>query len=226
MAAGAIASSAVFHHPTRAEPARPKRGQGKRNVIVIVADSLRPDHLGCYGSKVMTPNIDALAAESAIFTEQYGENLPTIPCRTSWWTGQYLFPQRGWKPFGEKDLLLAEVLWEHDMASALVTDCYHMHKPIYNCGRGFDTTVFVRGQEYDPWVVDQSINVDDEFKRLHRLKGDAGRRLPRRAHGERDDSLAGTQNRNSEGKLVPLARPVRPARTVGPAGEVLEHVRR
>ncbi|MEX2286162.1 MAG: sulfatase-like hydrolase/transferase, partial [Planctomycetaceae bacterium] len=42
----------------------------------------------------------------------------------------------------------------------------------YNCGRGFDTTIFVRGQEYDPWVVDASVNVEDEFQRLCRLKGD------------------------------------------------------
>ncbi|MEX2286642.1 MAG: sulfatase-like hydrolase/transferase, partial [Planctomycetaceae bacterium] len=172
MAAGAMASSAVFHNASRAEPSRPRLGQAKRNVFVIVADSLRPDHVGCYGSHVKTPSIDALAAESAQFTEYYGENLPTIPCRTSWWTGQYLFPQRGWKPFGEKDYLLAEVLWQHDVTSALVTDCYHMHKPIYNCGRGFDTTIFVRGQEYDPWVVDASVNVEDEFQRLCRLKGD------------------------------------------------------
>lgn len=140
------------------------------NVIVIVSDSLRTDHVGCYGSKVKTPNIDTLARDSAQFTESYSENLPTMPCRTAWWTGQYLFPQRGWQPFTEKDLLLAEVLWEHDVTSAFVTDTYHMHKPIYNCGRGFDTTVFIRGQEYDPWVVDESIHVDLED--LCRLRGD------------------------------------------------------
>ena len=31
------------------------------NVIVIVTDSLRVDHLGCYGSPVKTPNLDRLA---------------------------------------------------------------------------------------------------------------------------------------------------------------------
>ena len=33
------------------------------NIIVIVTDSLRVDHLGCYGSDVQTPNIDKLAAD-------------------------------------------------------------------------------------------------------------------------------------------------------------------
>ncbi len=170
LAAGAPVSTAILRNEARAEPAPPKPAKGKMNVIVIVADSLRPDHVGCYGSAIKTPNLDAFAKDSAQFTEYYGENLPTIPCRTSWWTGQYLFPKRGWGPFTDKDLLLAEVLWQHDVTSALVTDTYHMHKPIYNCGRGFDTTVFVRGQEYDPWVTDASIQVD--FDRFCRLRGD------------------------------------------------------
>jgi arylsulfatase A-like enzyme len=170
MAAGAPLSTVLLRNESRAEPAPPRGAGGKMNVIVIVADSLRPDHLGCYGSRVKTPNLDAFAKDSARFTEYYGENLPTIPCRSSWWTGQYLFAQRGWQPFTGKDLLLAEVLWQHDVASALVTDTYHMHKPVYNCGRGFDTTVFIRGQEYDPWVVDESIPVDLGVH--HRLRGD------------------------------------------------------
>jgi arylsulfatase A-like enzyme len=109
------------------------------NVIVLVADSLRVDHLGCYGSAVQTPNLDRLAGESATFDQAYAENLPTLPCRTAWWTGRHLFTQRGWQPFAPSDYLLAEVLWDKGYSSALITDVYHMHKPVYNCGRGFAT---------------------------------------------------------------------------------------
>ena len=140
------------------------------NVIVIVADSLRVDHLGCYGSSVKTPNIDQLAADSALFDQAYAENLPTLPCRTAWWTGRYLFTQRGWQPFEPSDYLLAEVLWDKGFTSALITDTYHMHKPVYNCGRGFDTVIWIRGQEYDPWIVDENIKVD--LSKFHRLRGD------------------------------------------------------
>ena len=140
------------------------------NIIVIVADSLRVDHLGCYGSSVKTPNIDRLAAGSALFEQAYAENLPTLPCRTAWWTGRHLFAQRGWQPFEVGDYLLAEVLWDKGFTSALVTDTYHMHKPVYNCGRGFDTVMWIRGQEYDPWIVDESVEVD--LSRFHRLRGD------------------------------------------------------
>jgi len=140
------------------------------NVIVIVTDSLRADHLGCYGSTVKTPNIDAFAADAAVFDQAYAENLPTLPCRTAWWTGRYLFPVRGWQPFEPSDYLLAEILWNRQYTSALITDTYHMHKPVYNCGRGFDTVTWIRGQEYDPWIVDETIKID--LDRFHRLRGD------------------------------------------------------
>ena len=114
---------------------------------MIVADSLRADHVGCYGGKARTPNIDALAAEAMVFDQAYAENLPTLPCRTAWWTGRHLFTQRGWQPLEPGDYPIAEVLWDKGYTSALITDVYHMHKPTYNYGRGFDTTVFVRGQD-------------------------------------------------------------------------------
>ena len=39
------------------------------NVIVLVSDTFRYDYLGCCGSSwVRTPNLDALAEESLVFT--------------------------------------------------------------------------------------------------------------------------------------------------------------
>ena len=146
------------------------------NVIVIVTDSLRADHCGSHptcmtynGRKVETPNLDRLADDGVNFTHAYAESLPTVPTRTTWWTGRVGFPFRGWQPFENSDYLLAEVLWDQGYTSALVTDVYHMHKPVYNCGRGFDSVAWVRGQEYDPWVVDDR-QVDTE--KWHRLMGD------------------------------------------------------
>ncbi len=139
------------------------------NVIVIVMDSLRVDHVGCYGSPVRTPHIDRVATEGTILAQAFAESLPTLPARTTMWTGRVGFPFRPWQLFEMSDLLLAEVLWDKGYTSALVTDVYHMHKPAYNCGRGFDTTVFVRGQEYDAWIVDERIPVD---MARHRLRGD------------------------------------------------------
>jgi len=147
------------------------------NVLVIVADSLRADHVGCHpqavsyhGRRIETPNLDRLASEGTLFTHAYAESLPTMPTRHTWWTGRVGFPFRGWQPFENSDYTLAEVLWDKGFTSALVTDVYHMHKPVYNCGRGFDTVVWVRGQEYDPWQVDDE---PVELGPWHRLRGDA-----------------------------------------------------
>ena len=120
------------------------------NVFVIVTDSMRKDAIGAYGSNVETPHPDSLARDGTIFTNAFSEGLPTLPTRTTWWTGRYTFPVRGWQPFELSDLLLAEALWDRGYTSCLISDTYHMHKPVYNCGRGFDTVVWVRGQEYDP----------------------------------------------------------------------------
>ncbi|HIE29881.1 TPA: hypothetical protein EYP66_21640 [Candidatus Poribacteria bacterium] len=149
--------------------------EDKMNVVVIITDSLRVDHVGCYGSHVKTPNIDGLAEEGVKFRYAYSENLPTMPTRRGWWTGKYHFHEAGWQPFTEDDYLLAEVLWEQGYTSAFITDVYHMHKPVYNCGRGFDTTVFVRGQEYDPWIVSPDVKVNVDESPYHRLKRGEGR---------------------------------------------------
>jgi len=140
------------------------------NVVVIVTDSLRVDHVGCYGGHVKTPNIDRLAAEGVVFEQAFSEGLPTLPTRTTWWTGRYTFPFRGWQQFEHFNLLLAEVLWNKGYSSALISDTYHMHKPVYNCGRGFDQVIWIRGQEYDPWITDSNISVD--ITKYHRLRGD------------------------------------------------------
>jgi arylsulfatase A-like enzyme/Flp pilus assembly protein TadD len=60
------------------------------NVLFITIDTLRPDHLGCYGYKqIRTPNIDALASESTRFTRAYTSVPVTLPSHTIIFTGTY-----------------------------------------------------------------------------------------------------------------------------------------
>ena len=64
-----------------AQPARP-------NVVVIMVDDLGFSDLGCYGSEIETPNLDALARNGARFSQFYN----TAKChssRVSLLTGQY-----------------------------------------------------------------------------------------------------------------------------------------
>src|SRR5215210_5467889 len=65
----------------------PKR-QGETNVVVIIVDSLRKDHVGAYGNPwIKTPNLNRLAKESLRFTNAYPESLPTICARRAIHTG-------------------------------------------------------------------------------------------------------------------------------------------
>lgn len=72
LAAGAAAGCAPDCSPT-AVPARP-------NIVLLTVDTLRADHLGCYGSTaVRTPVLDRLAREGALFEQCYAQTHVTVP---------------------------------------------------------------------------------------------------------------------------------------------------
>ena len=59
-------------------------------IIIFDIDTLRPDHMGCYGyGRDTTPNIDAIAREGIRFDRYYCPNAPCLPSRASLITGQY-----------------------------------------------------------------------------------------------------------------------------------------
>ena len=59
-------------------------------VLYIDIDSLRRDHLGCYGyERPTTPNLDRLAREGARFTNMYAADTPCVPARASIFTGRW-----------------------------------------------------------------------------------------------------------------------------------------
>lgn len=62
----------------------------KYNLIVIVFDAMRYDHLGCYGySKGTSPNIDALCKESVVFDNAIAQCAATRCSTTSLFTSTY-----------------------------------------------------------------------------------------------------------------------------------------
>ena len=54
---------------TPAWPAPKRAPEGAPNVMFVVIDDMGFGHLGCYGSPIATPNIDALAAEGLLYFE-------------------------------------------------------------------------------------------------------------------------------------------------------------
>ncbi|MGF1471366.1 MAG: sulfatase-like hydrolase/transferase [Rubrobacteraceae bacterium] len=138
-------------------------GGSRMNVVLVVIDSLRKDHIGAYGGdKAKTPNLDAFAGESLKFTQAYPEAAPTIPARRAIHTGYRSFPFRdwsprpdydvnlyGWRPIPEDQSTLAETLRDDGYSTMIITDTLHMFRPSYNFHRGFGVFEFIRGQERD-----------------------------------------------------------------------------
>ncbi len=147
------------------------------NVILIILDTLRKDHVGIYGNKwIKTPNMDRLAKDSIIFDNAYPESLPTIPVRRAIHTGIRCFPFKtynprkgdmvramGWEPIPEKQVTLAEILLKRRYRNVFITDTYHQFKPSMNFHRGFKF-YWIRGQEGDLYKSTPKIRGKDMKK--------------------------------------------------------------
>ena len=77
--------------------ARKLLGVGRRaplNVVLVTADTLRSDKLGCYGSaNVATPNLDRLAEAGVLFENATTVTPLTLPAHSSILTGTFPMSQ-------------------------------------------------------------------------------------------------------------------------------------
>jgi len=131
------------------------------NLIVIMLDSFRQDHVGAYNHGVTpfpsvrvceTPNIDRFADDSVVFENAYPGGLPTIPVRCELMTGQETLPYRPWEPLTPREITVAEILRREGYVCGLISDTYHYRAPGMNFHRAFHAYRWIRGQEYDPYV--------------------------------------------------------------------------
>lgn len=85
LALGALLPSGGCTRSSNAQPEPPRY-----NIILIVVDTLRADHLGCYGYfRDTSPNIDAFADEAIFFENAYAPMAVTLPAHVSLFTGLY-----------------------------------------------------------------------------------------------------------------------------------------
>ena len=118
------------------------------NVIWIVADTLRRDHLGAYGNPtIRTPALDALAAKSVRFDRHYAAGFPTMPARADFFTGRWTMSFMKWEPLSAGVVTLAQILSRAGFHTAGVADTPFFIRHDMNYDRGFQSFVFVSGQE-------------------------------------------------------------------------------
>ncbi|MBF0331188.1 MAG: sulfatase [Candidatus Omnitrophica bacterium] len=116
--------------------AKPRDGNGW-NVIIILVDAMRFDHLGCYGYKKNTsPNMDRISQEGLVFENAISQGASTKAAVAAMFTSRYL------KRFDSKPinyalpssaLTLAEVLLAHGYTTQGIYDNGMVHK-----GTGFE----------------------------------------------------------------------------------------
>lgn len=59
-------------------------------ILYIDIDSLRPDHLSCYGyHRATSPTIDQIAQRGVVFTHCYTSDAPCLPSRTALFSGRF-----------------------------------------------------------------------------------------------------------------------------------------
>jgi len=122
------------------------------NVIVIVSDTLRPDHLGCNGHPVCrTPELDEWFSKAIVFDQARVSSFPTIPMRTDWFTGRFSHLRHGWQNLDPAEVTLTHVLKQAGYTTQLLADTTHLLRADF--WRPFHSFHFLRGHESDKPVT-------------------------------------------------------------------------
>ncbi|MCC6588352.1 MAG: sulfatase [Bryobacterales bacterium] len=159
----ATSASAALAAPAKQSP----------NVVMIYCDDLGYGDLGCYGSKIPTPNIDRLAGEGIRFTHFYSGNPVCSPSRAALMTGRY--PVRVGVPrvLGPKDTVglpeseqtLAQVLKPKQYRTLCVGKWHLGHQPAYlPTTRGFDHYFGIPySNDMNPrWLMDDTKVIEEQ----------------------------------------------------------------
>lgn len=118
------------------------KGKNNQNIILISIDTLRADHLGCYGYKRDTsPNIDSLASESALFLNTYATSPWTLPSHVSLLTSLYGVHHQVYHDDEKMDsslITLADILRQNHFFCSAFTGGGFLSS-VYGFSKGFDT---------------------------------------------------------------------------------------
>lgn len=111
------------------------------HVIYIDVDSLRPDHLGCYGyPRPTSPNIDRFAEEGTRFTRCFTSDSPCMPSRAATMSGTFgitngvvTHGERGLVLHGQEETL-PHVLRRHNIPSVAISSFGRHPSPWFYVG--------------------------------------------------------------------------------------------
>jgi arylsulfatase A-like enzyme len=117
------------------------------NIILIISDTFRRDHIGAYGNTwIRTPNLDHLASRSVVFDHHLIAGFPTVPARADILTGTFSYAYMGWEPLPQERITLPEYLSAAGYLTMGVVDVPFYIRRGWDYDRGFDDFEWVRGQ--------------------------------------------------------------------------------
>ena len=162
-----ICGAIVFAPLLLANPPQTKPGNpSSPNIIFITVDTLRADHLRCYGdNQVRTPNIDSLAADGIRFTTVIASVPLTLPSHCSIMTGTYpmfhgVRDNVGYRLDPSVETL-AQILKGHGYVTGAVVGTYVLDRS-FGLGTGFDFYYDHFESKTDPGGI---INMAQQLKR-------------------------------------------------------------
>jgi arylsulfatase A-like enzyme len=122
----------------------PPASTGAQNVVVIVVDTLRADHLLAYGyEKPTSPNIAEIAKQGVLFENAISPSSWTLPSHASLLSGRYSYEhgatdvKPGGVAFDERYPSLAEVFARHGYRTGAFSGNYLYFSSNLGFGRGF-----------------------------------------------------------------------------------------
>lgn len=139
-----------------------------RNVLFIMMDQLRWDHLSCYGHPhLQTPNIDRLAADGVRFDRAFVQSPVCGPSRASFYTGRTVFSHGStWNrvplPLGE--YTIGDYLRPHGVRCAVVGKTHMVPDPDLSGRFGVtpdsEIGVVLAEPGFEPFDRDDGIHTD------------------------------------------------------------------
>ena len=138
---GGLAASGIGSSLCLSGCGRGRRAKGP-NVLIVLVDTLRADHVSCYGyKKAITPNIDRLSQQGHRFSSAYTTIPTTLPAHASLFTSLYptqFSSRRNGEKIPTDVVTLAEVLRSSGYTTAAFVSSIVMNAR-YNIDQGFET---------------------------------------------------------------------------------------
>ncbi len=123
----------------------------KPNLVLIVSDTFRRDHLPCYGNRnILAPNLSAFADRTCVFDNFHAASFPTVPARADIMTGRYTFTYLDWAPLPQNEVTLADCLSAAGYLTTAIADTPFLIRNGYGYDRGFQDFIWIRGQRSGP----------------------------------------------------------------------------